>query len=231
MSGAKMTDPLIEHEDFDLRLQLPNHALLVGGTMSGKTTLLLKILSKADQCFHPIPKTIFLYYDQHQEVYETLKHRLAQVGIDVSLRQGGGNLSLEDFEKHEHQSLLVIDDAGEQTAASQAISKIATNGRHKNLSLWLIWHSLFSKNPASRVIAQNSAFVFFLPSPRLASQIHSLDSQLRYSGALSQAYADACEEEDHDSRFLLLDLSATTPNAFRMRSRVTDQNAQIIYLR
>lgn len=226
-----MVDPLTVHDDFDLRLQLPNHALFVGATMSGKTSLLLNILNRADQCIEPVPKTILLYYDQHQEAYEKLKRDLSHVGIDVSLRQGGENLSLEEFEKHDHQTLLVIDDAGEQTAASQSIAKIATNGRHKNLSLWLIWHSLFSKHPASRIIAQNSAYVFFLPSPRLGSQIHSLDSQLRYSGALSSAYAISIEEKDRLNRYLLLDLAASTPNIFRLRSRVTDPNAQILYLK
>lgn len=199
--------------------------------MSGKTTLLLKLLTHAPECLHPIPRTILLYYDQHQGAYEELKNRLKTVGIDVILRQGFDSLSLEELEKSEHQTLLVIDDASEQTASSSAIARIATNGRHKNLSLWLIWHSLFSKHPASRIIAQNSGYLFLLPSPRLASQIHSLDSQLRYSGIISAAYMKCMDEKDRDDRYLLLDLTNATPNAFRLRSRVTDPNIQTLYFK
>lgn len=225
-----MTDPLMSHDDFDLRVQLPNHAIFVGGSQSGKTTLVLNLLKNARDCLHPVPRTILLYYDQHQVEYETVKRELRRCGIDVLLRQGCENLSLEGLEKKDHQTLLVIDDESEATASSDAIAKISTNGRHKNVSMWLIWHSLYSKHPASRIISQNSNHLYLLPSPRLASQVHTLDTQLRYSGLLSAAYSQSVDESERDSRYLLLDLTSTTPNLFRLRSRLTDPRVQVLYL-
>ena len=213
-------DPLMER-DFDLRLQLPNHALFVGASMSGKTRLVLHLLSEI-QALNPIPKTILFYYDQYQDQYQVLKERLASKGVEMLLREGC-SIKLEDLEKKEHQTLVIIDDATEQTASSVDISKITTNGRHKNCSLWLIWHSLYSKHPASRLITQNVSYLFFLPSVRLTSQIHTLDGQLRYKGALVSAYKQATDAQDSDHRYLLLDLSPTTPSDLRLRSDVTKE--------
>ena len=221
-------EPLMERE-WDLRLQLPNHALIVGASMSGKTQLVMRILRAAPACLHPVPTTVLFYYDQWQDEYLRLKEHLKSLSIEMKTFQGGGSLTLTDLDKSDGQTLVVIDDASEETAASMDIAKITTNGRHKNVSLWLIWHSLFFKHPASRVIAQNAAYMFFLPSPRLSSQIHTLDSQLRYKGALASAYDQAMEEPERDHRYLLLDMSPSTPEAFRMRSHVTQPDVQHLY--
>ena len=224
-----MMDPLMERE-FDLRLKLPNHALFVGASMSGKTQLVMRLLKAADQCFSPVPRTVLLFYDQWQPEYQMLKEQLQLRGIQMKTSQGGGSLTLDDLDHQAHQTLVIIDDASEATASSSSIAKIVTNGRHKNLSLWLIWHSLFSKHPASRIISQNVGYIFFLPSARLASQVHGLDGQLRLGGALSSAYSQAVEEPEWSNRYLLLDLTVSTPSALRLRSRVHSPGSQILYL-
>ena len=142
----------------------------------------------------------------------------------------GSTLSLKDLEKKDHQTLVIIDDASEETASSDEIAKITTNGRHKNISLWLIWHSLFSKHPSSRLITQNVSYLFFLPSLRLVSQIHTLDNQMRFSGAIVSAYKQAIEEEDKEHRYLLLDLAPKTPSDFRLRSDLTSM-PQSVFMR
>lgn len=219
-------DPLME-KDFDLRLQLPNHALFVGASMSGKTRLVLHLLSKIE-CLHPIPKTVLFLYDQYQNEYSAMKELLAAKGVVMILRQGS-TLRLEDLEKKDHQTLVIIDDATEDTASSSDIAKITTNGRHLNTSLWLIWHSLFSKHPQSRVISQNTSYLFFLPSVRLVSQLHTLDSQLRCKGALVSAYKQSLDDTSTEHRYLLLDLAPLTPSTFRLRSGVTF-DVQDVYL-
>ena len=206
-------------KNFDLRLQLPNHSLIIGMSMSGKTRLVLHLLQNLDH-FHPLPKTILFLYDQYQPEYEKIKHLVEKRGVEMILRQGF-KIALEDIENKGHQTLLIIDDATEETASSQEIAKIATNGRHKNVSLWLIWHSLYTKHASSRLIAQNVSYFFFLPSVRLTSQIHVLDSQLRSNGDLVSAYKQAIDS-DQAHRYLLLDIAPSTPAAFRYRTNVTN---------
>ena len=223
-----MEEPLMERE-FDLRLQLPNHALFVGASMSGKTQLVLRLLRAAPTTLHPVPRTVLLFYDQWQDEYQALRQQLHRHGILLKTFQGGGSLTLTDLDKHDHQTLVVIDDASEETSASMDIAKITTNGRHKNVSLWLIWHSLFSKHPASRIISQNVGYMFFLPSPRLASQMQCLDRQLGLKGALLSAYSTSADEEEWDQRYLCLDLATKTPGQFRLRSQVDCPTAQTLY--
>ena len=211
-------DPL-KTLSFDLRLKLPNHALFVGASMSGKTRLVIHLLQNID-ILCPVPKTILFLYDQYQDIYEEIKRNLWKKGVEMSLQEGA-SIKLENIEKRQHQSLVIIDDASEETASSMDIAKITTNGRHKNLSIWLIWHSLYSKHAASRLITQNISYLFFLPSVRLVSQIHTLDSQLRCKGALVSAYNLAIEDDEAEHKYLLLDLAPSTPSTFRLRARIT----------
>lgn len=203
-----------------MRLQLPNHALFVGASMSGKTRLVLHLLENIETMC-PVPKTILFYYDQHQDEYERIRQILATKGVEMNLIEGA-SLTLKDLEKKDHQTLVIIDDATEETASSDHIAKITMNGRHKNVSLWLIWHSLYTKHAASRMITQNVCYLFFLPSLRLISQIHTLDNQLRFSGTIVSAYKQAIEQDNKEHRYLLLDLVPNTPSDFRLRSDVTE---------
>ena len=120
---------VISRLDVDSRLQLPNHAVFVGMSMSGKTRLVLCLLSDLDR-LNPVPKTIYFYYDQYQTVYADAQQELAKRGVQLILRHGS-DVKLNDFEKKDHQSLVIIDDATEETASSNAVAKMVTNGRHR----------------------------------------------------------------------------------------------------
>ena len=215
--------------NFDARLQLPNHALFVGASQSGKTTLCLHLLSNP-QLFHPRPCRILFCYDQLQDSYLDFKNRLALMGIEVLLYKGFSDLTLDSIEKLPGQTILLIDDFSEDTASSSEIARIATNGRHKNLSLWLIWHSLFSKYAASRVVSQNLRWYFFLPSLRLESQLRILGSQLGLRNRLIGAFKDVQERSDADFRYVLLDCGPVTPDVFRVRTGIENSDLHYCYL-
>ena len=92
--------------NFDTRLCLPNHALFVGSTQSGKTTLFTHILANS-QLFDPKPVRILFHYDQLQDCYLYLKEKLAQEGIELLLIKGCSNMSLDSIEKLDGQTFLV----------------------------------------------------------------------------------------------------------------------------
>lgn len=205
--------------NFERRINLPAHALFVGASMSGKTRLITRLLEDP-QLFVQPPKTILIYFDQLQKGYLDLKQRLKAEGIDVQLRKGH-EVSLDDLEQKDHHTLILIDDASEQSAASKEIARIATNGRHKNISLWLVWHSLFTKHPTSRIISQNMGLYFFLPSVRLESQLRTFGAQLGQQDRLLTAYR-RCVDNDPaaEHRYLLVDLTPNVPNILRFRSHI-----------
>ena len=148
---------------FDRRIQLPNHGLFVGASMSGKTRLLIHLI-RNPHLFSPPPSRILFYYDQMQDTYMEAKRELEQQGIELLLIKGIQGFAFHNFRKQPGQTLIIIDDFSEETSSSSECAKLATNGRHLNISLFLIWHSLFNRHPASRVICQNVRWFFFLPS-------------------------------------------------------------------
>ena len=120
---------VISKLEVDSRLQLPNHAVFVGMSMSGKTRLVLQLISDLDR-LNPIPKTVYFYYDQYQPSYAESQSLLKKRGVQLLLRRGS-DVKLDDFEKTPHQTLVIIDDATEETSSSKAIAKLVTNGRHR----------------------------------------------------------------------------------------------------
>lgn len=216
-----------ERIDADLCIGLPSHALFIGATLSGKTRLCLHLL-RNPHLFHPKPQRILYHYDQFQESYMDAKNHLAKEGIELLLYKGCSDITLDSIEKLPGQTILLIDDFSEETSSSNEIARIATNGRHKNLSLWLVWHSLFSKHAASRIICQNVRYFFFLPSLRLESQLRVFGSQLGMKNRLLHAYA-SCLEYSADHRYLVVDSGPLTPNILRLRSRIHCTDMQYCY--
>ena len=205
----------------DSRLELPAHALFVGSTSSGKTRLCLHFLTHPHLFLHP-PQRILFYFDQLQESYLSAKRSLEARGIEMRL-QRGSDVDLDQIDALPGHTIVVIDDATEQTASSPQVARIFTNGRHKRISCWLMWHSLYHKYSASRLISQNAQLYFMLPSVRLESQLRTFGAQLGLKSRLLEAYAKCLEDcvEDKDGhRYLLVDLSPGTPSQLRLRSRV-----------
>ena len=203
----------------DLSIRLPSHALFVGATQSGKTRLCLHLLTNP-KLFNPKPKRVLFHYDQYQDSYLDAKKLLGKENIELLLFKGCSDIDLDSIDKLSGQTILLIDDFSEETSSSKAIARIATNGRHKNISLWLVWHSLFSSNAASRVITQNMSLIFCLPSPRLESQLRVFGGQLGMKVALTGAYKRCTSNRDEEYPYLLIDLSPSIPSIFRLRSNV-----------
>ena len=203
----------------DMRISLPSHALFVGATQSGKTRLCLHLLTNP-KLFNPTPVRILFYYDQYQDSYLEAKNMLKIHNIELLLFNGCAGIELDKIDKLTGQTILLIDDFSEETSSSKEIARIATNGRHKNLSLWLVWHSLFSSNAASRVITQNMSLIFCLPSPRLESQLRIFGAQLGMKVSLIEAYKRCTANKSNSYPYLLIDLSPSIPTIFRLRSNI-----------
>ena len=216
---------------FDCRLVLPNHALFIGGTGSGKTTLVLGLLNRP-HLFNPKPTTIIFYYDQLQSSYLDTKKNLSCHGINMLLHKGfPTDINLDNFDipqENEH-TIVIIDDFSEETSSSKEIARIVTNGRHKNLSVWLIWHSLYSKYPESRLIAQNIRWFFFLPSLRLSAQLKIFGRQFELEQRIIAAFKQCQASKSGDFRYICVDAGPNTPEIMYVRSRMHSLDYQYCF--
>ena len=142
-------------------IQLPNHALIVGGTQryffsactfsavlrcslfyySGKTYALLQILRHHKKIFNPPLSQLIYLYQAKQPCYEEIERQLTADGVEcLFLRDSDIDIdSITNNEQNKRQILLIIDDAQEATSNSKNIADIATRGRHRSISLFLIW--------------------------------------------------------------------------------------------
>lgn len=212
-------EPLLQR-DFDLRLQPAAHIQIVGKTGSGKTCLALKLVRQAAEVWQQVPSKVILLYQVYQQAYEETKQVLEKCGIAMSLREGG-EMCLSDVERNERHTIIVIDDASLSSPRSEETARLAIAGRPANITLILCWHSIFFNSPTARLISANMTYLFILPSPRLNSQVATLDSQLQFKGRLKKVYALVCDDPDYEARYLFVDLSSTAPTEFRLRTRIT----------
>jgi hypothetical protein len=204
---------------FDMRLALPSNAIIAGATQSGKTTLCLKLLSNP-RLFNPPPRKILFHYNQMQPAYLRAKQELAAMGCQLHLKRGIEGLTLDSLENEPEPTILLIDDFSHETSSEMTIARIATNGRHKNISLWLIWHSLYNPQPASRLICQNTRYFFLLPSLRLEAQVKCLGSQLGLGSRVVDAFRSVVNDLDSKLRYVLLDAGPLVPDLMRVRSHI-----------
>ena len=161
------------------------------------------------------PKRVLILYQMLQNLYTGAKEALERAGVEVQLKRGH-EIKLEEVPEN---TLVIIDDAFEETASSKEVARITTAGRHKGISLWLIWHSLYSRHPTSRIISQNMGLYFFLPSPRLASQLRTFGASLGMKKRLLDAYEKILNDRD-EHRYILVDLTPNPPDLLRIRSHI-----------
>ena len=85
---------------FDLRFQIPSNMMLVGPTSSGKTTWLKNLVKYKDSLFATAPKSMLLFYKEHQKVYDEME-KLMNDG------KNGGNLPV--FKKYKNPPKSIED--------------------------------------------------------------------------------------------------------------------------
>jgi energy-coupling factor transporter ATP-binding protein EcfA2 len=196
--------------------QTPFAALICGSTMSGKSTLLLKILQNADRIIYPPPTRIVYCSAQPIPGLESIKKLEHHVGLP--------DLSLFDSKE---TNILVLDDLQTESENSPEIMKLWTiKAHHSNISTFMLTHNLYSKNKYSRTISLNSSYLILFKSPRDKTQITYLARQMwpQHPKFLIEAFDDATHE---NYGYLFIDLQQKTKENLRVQSNIFSN--RIIY--
>ena len=136
--------------------------LVVGPTQSGKTYFVQQIL-KHNRIVYEEQKSIriFWYYNQWQECYEDLKTSL---GKSIRFERGVPELSENLCEINpRYNNIIILDDLMAEATDSPVVSRLFTQGRHRNASVILLLQNMFPKGkyntempstwPSSEVLA------------------------------------------------------------------------------
>lgn len=198
--------------------QHPFTCLVAGPSKSGKTQLVLQLVSSINEyAAGNIEKVIYCYSEWQQafDGYPT-----------IEFHQG-----LIDYESlcSTIPKLIIIDDLMEEAVQNRSVVDLFTKGsHHKNLSVFFMTQNLFNKGKYSRTISLNSQYLILFKNPRDQSQIRHLASQMYPTNQkfLIEAYNDATKEPHG---YLFIDNNQSTENDLRIQSDIT-KNIRVVYV-
>ena len=144
--------------------------IVVGPTQCGKTYFVQQLLTK--DCLEyssEKPVQIYWFYNQWQSRYDTLKRALKK---NIHFTQGLPDLSEDLHEINpEYHNLLVFDDLMSQAIDSPVLSRLFTQGRHRNASVILLLQNMFPKGKYNTDISRNAQYMVLFRSPSDRKQI------------------------------------------------------------
>ena len=145
--------------------------MIVGPSMSGKSYFVKELLEK-DHVYYEEPhkcRKIHWFYGQYQDMFKDLKKSL---GHEIYFREGlpTFQLNLSDIDP-KYNNIIVLDDLMDLAVDSQIISKLFTQGRHRNASVILLLQNAFPKGKHNRSISRNAQYMSLFRCPADRRQI------------------------------------------------------------
>ena len=142
----------------------PFSMLVVGPTQSGKTHFVEQMLTTPMMEF-PSNKEVQVtwFYNQWQPRYKWLKKEL---GAQIKFQQGLPDWSdtLQEINPKIHH-ILIFDDLMSQAVDSPILSRLFTQGRHRNASVILLMQNMFPKGKYNTDINRNAQYLVLFRSP------------------------------------------------------------------
>ena len=99
---------------------------------------------------------------------------------------------------------------------------------HKNMSCLIVYQNLFNAGKHAKTISLNAAYLVLFKNVRDKGQISYVGRQI-YPGrskVFMEAYTDAVS---YPHSYLLIDMTATTNDLYRLRSKIFPAEQMIIY--
>ena len=162
------------HPEF--AFQHPYSMIVVGPSQCGKTHFVHQLLTH--KCItYPDKKPVRVcwYYNQWQPRYEEIRRDL---GSKIRFFQGVPELEedLSDIKSSKH-TILVLDDLMAEAKDSPVVSKLFTQGRHRNASVILLLQNMFPKGKYNTDISRNATYKVLFRSPGDRKQIDIMAEQ------------------------------------------------------
>lgn len=201
--------------------------VISGGTQSGKTYFVHKLLQNVKGMFSDVPVSQILYcYGIYQDLFDEMQTRIPH----FTLHQGlPSKEEIENFSMNQKHSLIVLDDLMHLVGQSPEMELLFTQGcHHRKLSVIFITQNIFQQGKHSRTIALNTHYLILFRNLRDASQVSHLGRQL-FPGKnqfLIQAYQDATRIP---YSYILIDMSPHSEDKYRLRTRILPGEDPIVY--
>ena len=135
----------------------------------------------------------------------------------------------------------MFDDSCEEIFYDKEFSKLATTGRHRNISVIYVKHNFFQQSKCLRTIDQITIRIIFFKSPRDIQQITYAGKQLNNANFLKESFGPATKQpfghllRDLDPKTLCFKYCTTRSKHFYLPSSkavittLTDERERVMY--
>ncbi len=192
----------------DLRFKHPFTCTVVGGSQSGKTTLVLDVLQHRDRIIHGHIKNFYWALPEDAAVPQ------AVLSHDPPFRIIRGPPAPSDIAR---DSIVVVDDLGGRCQTADIAKLFTVTSHHSRVSVFLILHNQFPRGPYARDIALSTGYNILTKNPRCPQTFRHLAQQLVGQGVKS-LYECYCDATEAPYSFFLVDNTQSCPPALRFRS-------------
>ena len=138
--------------------------LVLGPTKCGKTFFVEQILTK-DRILYETkkPRRILWFYSQWQDRQEAMK---SAIGKDIKFFRGlpKFNDNLREIDP-KCNNVLLFDDLMSEAIQSPIVSRLFTQGRHRNASVILLLQNMFPKGKFKTDVSRNAQYMALFRSP------------------------------------------------------------------
>lgn len=208
------------------RVRKPSNFILIGGTGSGKTTLMLQIIERRRTLFEKEIDSIVYCYEIYQDIFNHYPYIKFVKGSIKNIEEMFSNLNPN------RQRILVLDDM--QTLVDDAqqgleMSKIfAIYGHHLGINVFLLSQNLFYQNKYFRSITLNSHYIILFNMRRDKSQLKRFFGQIYPSraGVLMDIYNKAVNGV---FEYLVVDMAPDNKSSFLLRTNILPGEIERIY--
>ena len=211
----------------DVQIKTPFRMILAGPSMSGKTTLIRKLLLNGDSMFdRQFVKILWCYGQYQHSAFAKIKNEVSNVEFHEGLP--------EDIQTHfdtSHHNLVVLDDLMGDASKDERITKLFTmTSHHLNISLAYLTQNIYHKGTQSRTISLNADIIILTKNTRDRSQIQYLARQLAPDRPkfIQESYQDATSSP---YGYLFIDLKPETNEQVRVRTGIFPGDLHVAYLK
>lgn len=201
----------------DLKFKHPFNMIVSGGTGSGKTQFIAKLIKEAPR----IIDTNFEKIAYHYGIFNDKVLYFQTIGVDTQPGLPDPDVYFKSTNK---PTFLILDDLLIESKEEFLKELFTRAGHHSNLSIAYLTQSLFSKE--LKIPRGNSQYFVFLRNPASQLQVRNFGLQIfpkSLKGFMS-AYADAVK---HLYGYLIVDMHPQSPSILRLRTDIFD--TPIIY--
>jgi len=194
-----------------LSFKHPCTIAVVGGSDSGKTTFILKMIEFKQDVFDGAFRHFFWCLPDEAPVPAPL------LAHEPPFRIIRGVPKKADVE---NDSLLVVDDLGRAAQSSDMAEFFTVHSHHARITVILTLHNLFHKSPFTRDIALPTKYTVFLRQPRSPASFLHYATQALGKGAAAGLYRCYLEANKKPYAHFVCDCTQSCPAALRFRSDI-----------